>query len=133
MPKADSVEHARLDRQFTAVLQGRDPADVALEGVGWAQRSTKKRTAAQEIIEAKFGKEGAFQIAVARWLKNIEQRILRSPERPVSWRMQLHMGQPQMPTGDISDWPASAAVQSFLDARRSYFYSVARGQKELVS
>ena len=61
VPKADSVEHARLDRQFTAVLQRRDPLAVFPESVGWAQRSTAARTVAQETIEARFGKEGAFQ------------------------------------------------------------------------
>lgn len=133
VPKAESVEHARLDRQFTAMLQDRDPGNIAPESVGWTQRSTKKRTAAHETLEARFGKEGAFQIAVARWLKNIEQRILQSPERPVSWRMQLYMGQPAMPTGDISEWPASAAVQSFLDARAAHFENVVQGPKRLVS
>lgn len=133
IPKADSVEHARLDRQFTAVVQGRDPASVRPDSVGWSQRTRTGRLAAQETIEAKFGKEGSFQIAVPRWLKLIEQRILRSPERPVSWRMQLHLGQPEAPTGDISEWSACAAVQSFLDARTAYFARVLQGSKELVS
>ena len=35
-------------------------------------------------IEAKFGTDGTFQIPVAHWLKNIEQRILEAPERPAS-------------------------------------------------
>ena len=133
VPKADGVEHARLDLQLTAVLQHRETAGIVPESIGWTQRSTKTRAAEQETIEAKFGKEGAFQIAVARWLKNIEQRILKTPERPVSWRMQLYMGQPQMPTGDICEWPASAAVRSFLDARSAYFESVIQGPKNLVS
>jgi len=128
VPKAESVEHARIDRQFTAILQGREPGDVALDTVGWAQKNSQRRSTAHETIEAKFGKEGAFQIAVARWLKIIEERILTSPERPVSWRMQLHMGQPQTPTGDISDWPASAAVRSFLDARVAYFAAVTQSK-----
>jgi len=133
IPKSDSVEHARLERQFTAVSQRRDPSAVRPESIGWAQRSTTGRSTAQETIEAKFGKEGAFQIAVARWMKIIEQRILSSPERPVSWRMQLHLGQPESPTGDIIDWPSSAAVSSFLDARSAYFARVQQGSKELVS
>lgn len=133
IPKADSVEHARLERQFTAVLQHRDPVSVRPESIGWAQRTTKGRSAAQETIEARFGKEGAFQIAVARWMKIIEQRILGSPEHPVSWRMQLHLGQPEFPTADITEWPASVAVQSFLDARAAYFAHVQQGSKELVS
>ena len=132
-PRADSVEHGRIDRQFAALLQDREAADVAPESVGWVQRSTGRRAAAQEIIEAKFGREGACRIAVARWLKNIEQRILHTPERPVSWRMRIHMGQPEMPAGDVDEWPASAAVRSFLDARSVYFASIVQGPRDLVS
>ena len=132
-PRADSVEHGRIDRQFAALLEHREPAAVAPESIAWVQRSTGQRAAAQEIIEARFGREGACRIAVARWLKNIEQQILRTPERPVSWRMQLHAGQPRMPTADIGEWPVSAAVRSFLDARSAYFGSVVQGTGDLVS
>ena len=133
VPKAVSVEHARLDRQFAAVTQRRAPTDVTLRSVGWTQRSTSTRTAAQAIIEARFGTEGTFQIPVARWLKSIEQRILETPERPVSWRMQLHAGQPHMPTGDVDEWAESAAVQGFLAARSAYFRSVAQDTGDMVS
>ena len=133
VPKAVSVEHARIDRQFAAVMQHREAENIAPHSVGWTQRSTTKRVAAQETIEAKFGKEGTFQILVARWLKNIEQRILETPERPVSWRMQLHAGQPEMPTGDISEWMESAAVRGFLDARTAYFQKVKRETRDMVS
>jgi hypothetical protein len=133
VPRADSVEHARLDRQFTAILQDREPGDVVPGNIGWTQSTTARRMAAQENIEAKFGTEGAFQIAVARWLKIIEQRILTGPDRPVSWRMQLNTGQPETPTGDVYEWPVSAAVKSFIDARAAYFARVLQGEKRLVS
>ena len=132
IPRAASVEHARLDRQFGAILQHREPAEVALTRVGWRQRSTQ-RVAAQETLEVGFGKDGTFQIPVARWLKDVEQRILGSPDGPVSWRMQIHMGQLRMPTADVAEWPASAAVQSFLDARATYFDCVVQGNGTLVS
>ena len=134
VPKVDSVEHARLERQFTALLQNRETSDIAPHSVGWAQRSTNRRAAAQETIEAKFGREGAFQISVSRWLKNIEQRILETPERPVSWRMQLHAGQPQSPTADIGEWKTTTtAVSGFLDARASYFRCVSQETGDMVS
>lgn len=133
VPKADSIEHARLERQFTALLQNRETSDVAPHSVGWTQRSTKSRAAAQETIEAKFGKEGAFQISVARWLKNIEQRILEMPERLVSWRMQLHAGQPQSPTADVGEWTTTTAVRGFLDARSAYFRCVRQEAGDMVS
>ena len=133
VPKAVSVEHARLDRQFAAVMQRRAPADVAPRSVGWTQRSTTTRPAAQATIEARFGTDGTFQIVVARWLKNIEQHILETPERPVSWRMQLHAGQPHMPTGDVHEWAESSAVRGFLDARSTYFRSVRQDSGDMVS
>ena len=133
VPKSASVEHARIDRQFGAVLQQRDPAEVALARVGWKQHNGPRRVTVQEILEAGFGKDGTFQIAVSRWLKDIEQRILESPERPVSWRMEIHMGAPQTPTTDVGEWPASPALRSFLDARASYFDCVAQGTLALVS
>ena len=133
VPRADSVEHARLDRQLAAVAQDRDPTDIAPHSVDWTRRSTTRRAAAQEIVEAKFGREGALQISVARWLKDIEQRILADPERPVSWRMQIHAGQPHMPTGDILEWTRSAATRVFLDARSAYFKVVTRDTANMVS
>ena len=133
VPRADSVEHARLDRQLAAVAQDRDPTDIAPHSVDWTRRSTTRRTVAQEIVEAKFGREGTLQISVARWLKDIEQRILADPERPVSWRMQIHAGQPHMPTGDIPEWTRSAATRAFLDARSAYFKVVTRGTANMVS
>ena len=132
IPGADSVEHARLDRQFGAILQHREPADVALTRVGWRQRSTQ-RVAAQETLEVGFGKDGTLQIPVARWLKDVEQRILATPGGPVSWRMQVHMGQPRTPTADVTEWPASAAVRSFLGARATCFDRVVQGTGTLVS
>ena len=133
IPRADSVEHARLDRQFGAILQQREPAEIALTRVGWRERSTPRRAAAQEILEVGFGKDGTFQIPVARWLKDVERAILESPERAVSWRMQIHLGQPRMPTADVAEWPAAVAVRSFLDARATYFERVLQGAGALVS
>ena len=133
VPKADSVEHGRLERQFTALLQNRETSDIVPHSVGWAQRSTNKRAAAQETIEARFGREGAFQISVSRRLKNIEQRILETPERPVSWRMQLHAGQPQSQTADVGEWKTTTAVRGFLDARSAYFRCVRQETGDMVS
>ena len=47
VPKALSVEHARLDRQFAAVMQGRAPAEVVPRSIGWIQRRVSARAAAQ--------------------------------------------------------------------------------------
>ena len=132
VPRAVSVEHARLDRSFTALMQGRGFADVVPRSIGWTQRATT-RTAAQATIEARFGTEGAFQIPVPRWLKEVEQRILEAPEAPVRWRMQLRAGQPHMPASEVDAWPESGAVRAFLDARSTYFGCVAQAAGDMVS
>jgi hypothetical protein len=133
IPKADSVEHGRIDRQFTAIMQRRDPSGIKAEGVNWARKSSGKRVASQEIIEVKFGVEGTIQIIVPHWLKIIEQRILASAEQPASWRMQVHLGEPNTPTADICDLPASNTTRTYLDARAAYFDAIRRGQRELIS
>ena len=133
VPTADSVEHARLDRQFAALAQNRESAEIAPHSVGWTERSTKRLAAARRTIEVKFGKEGAFQIPISGWPKNIEQRILETPERPVNWRMQVHAGEPHEPTADIGEWSESAAARGFLDARSNYFRCVTQEASNLVS
>jgi hypothetical protein len=133
VPKADSVEHGRIDRQFTAIMQRRDPSGIKAESVNWTQQSSGKRVASQEVIEAKFGAEGTMQIIVPRWLKIIEQRILASADQPASWRMQIHMGEPNTPTADMYDLPASNTTRAYLDARATYFAAIRQGQKELIS
>ena len=133
VPKADSVEHGRIDRQFSAIMQKRDPSAIKAESVSWTQKSSGKRVAAQEIIEAKFGAEGTIQIIVPRWLKIIEQRILASADQPASWRMQVHLGEPNTPTADICDLPPSNTTRAYLDARATYFAAIRQGPKELVS
>jgi DNA phosphorothioation-dependent restriction protein DptH len=133
VPRATSVEHARLERQFTAILQGQDPWKVKLEKVEWTQASSKRRTAAQEIIEAKFGRDGAFQVPVPRCLKLIEQRMLAAPEQAASWRVQIHMGEANEPTADTCELPNLSAVRVFTDARRTYLNAVRQAPLELVS
>ncbi|MDE2907382.1 MAG: ATP-binding protein, partial [Acidobacteriota bacterium] len=126
VPKALSVEHARLDRQFVAMMQGREPTEVVPRSIGWTRHGVSARTAVQVPIEARFGADGTLQIPVARWLERVERRILEAPERPASWRMQLRTGQPYMPTSDVEVRAESAAMHSFIDARSTYFRCIAQ-------
>lgn len=133
IPQEFSLEHARLKLQFTAIQDQRDPAAIKSETVGWAEGAKGGRRGAQEMIIAKFGRDGAFHIPVARPLKQLEQRILSSPGKPVSWRLQINRGTVEEPTGEVHEWSKSAAVDSFLSARERYFEAIRKGNKELVS
>lgn len=133
IPQECSLEHARLKLQFTAIQDQRDPASIKAESAGWAEGAKGGRRGAQEMIIAKFGRNGSFHIPVARPLKQLEQRILSSPGKPVSWRLQINRGAVEQPTGEVHEWPKSAAVDSFLSARERYFEAIRKGNKELVS
>ncbi len=133
VPRAVSVEHGKIEKQFTAILQRREPADIKVDSVSWGQQSAGKRIASQEVLEAKFGAEGSLQVPVPRWLKVVEQRLLSIPERPSSWHMQISLGQPSHPAADACDLPNSNSNRAFIDARVAYFTEVRRAPKELVS
>ncbi|HLV97072.1 MAG TPA: hypothetical protein VKT82_00215 [Ktedonobacterales bacterium] len=156
IPQEYSLEHARMRLQFTAIQAKRDPASINPESVTWVNKNSKTRQIAQETIEVRFGRDGAFQLPVTGLLKRLEQRILESPERPVSWRLQIHVGQSEIDSvetaswlgtsvedtsryynhqlqEDLTDWPRSAAVESFLAARAQYFSQLRAGNENLIS
>jgi hypothetical protein len=128
-----SLEHAKLKLQFTAISEKQNPQAIATKDVVWTDKSSKTRSTAQEALEIKFGRDGKFRIPVAQCLKDLEQHILASPNRPVSWQMQVSMGQFSSPTEDIVDFPRSAAASSFLSTRADYFSAIRVGDKNLIS
>lgn len=132
-PKEDSLEHAKLKLQFTAISNARDPQAIIVKDVVWADKSSKTRNATQETLEVKFGREGKFQIPVAKSLKQLEQKILANPQRSVNWRLFVQMGRNESFIEDIVEWPNSSAAESFLAARANYFAAILQGEKELVS
>lgn len=132
-PKEDSLEHAKLKLQFTAISNARDPQAIIVKDVVWADKSSKTRNATQETLEVKFGREGKFQIPVAKFLKQLEQKILANPQRSVNWRLLVQMGRNESFIEDIQDWPISSAAESFLAARANYFAAILQGEKELIS
>ncbi|MEP1076084.1 hypothetical protein NDI52_11845 [Leptolyngbya sp. PL-A3] len=132
-PQEHSLEYARLQLQFAAILEGRDPEAIRLESVGWSNGNKRTRQSPQELLEVKFGRNGIFHIPVARHLRHIEQRILSSPSSPVSWRLQINNRQIEMPIPDILELPKLTAVESFLAARSKYFESILGSEKELIS
>ncbi|MEH2379310.1 MAG: ATP-binding protein [Nostoc sp.] len=128
-----SLEHAKLRLQFKAIAEGRDPNVVTLKDVVWAEKSSKTRSATQEALEVKFGRDGKFRIPIAQCLKDLELAILTSPQSPVGWKLQVKMGQVGSPSTDIIDFPKSAVASSFLSTRADYFADILSGDKNLIS
>jgi DNA phosphorothioation-dependent restriction protein DptH len=133
IPREESLEHARLRLQFTAISDHRKAQDIRPQQVTWAERGGAARRSASELLTVKFGRYGAFQIPVARRLKELEQAILKSPSSPVSWRLQIVRGQAGPLERELTDWPTMSSVESFLAAREQYFKTVLSGDKELIS
>ncbi|MCB9694488.1 MAG: helix-turn-helix domain-containing protein [Alphaproteobacteria bacterium] len=71
----ESLEHARLRLQFSAVVDGRDAASIAPVTSAWAERR-RGRAVGTEMLEVQFGRDGTVHIPVSRTLKSIEQAIL---------------------------------------------------------
>lgn len=132
IPIEQSLEHARFRLQLTALGDERDPEEIAISGVVWAEGSRSKRAARQETLLAKFGREGAVQIPLSRMLKTIEQRVLAEPKHPSGWRMQINFDTAEPPSEVGLTLPTSAAMASFLAAREEFFAAVRKDTAELI-
>ena len=131
--RESSLSHAQLRLQFTALLDDRDPGSIRPTSVQWAERKPRGRTVGAEMIEAKFGREGALHIPVSRTLKVTEQRILAAPDGPLSWRVSIKLGVAGSSTGEQAQWPEGPVARAFLEARARYFEAVRSGSSELVT
>lgn len=132
IPIEQSLEHARFRLQLTALGDERNPDEIALSSVTWAEGGRSKKASRQETLLAKFGHEGAVQIPLSRMLKTIEQRILAEPMHPSGWRMQINLDAAELPSEVGLTLPASAAMASFLAAREELFAVVRKDAAELI-
>lgn len=132
IPIEQSLEHARFRLQLTALGDERNPDEIALSSVTWAEGGRSKKASRQETLLAKFGHEGSVQIPLSRMLKTIEQRILAEPKHPSGWRMQINLDAAELPSEVGLTLPASAAMASFLAAREELFAVVRNDAAELI-
>jgi hypothetical protein len=132
IPIEQSLEHARFRLQLTALGDERDPDEIAISGVAWAEGGRSKKASRQETLLAKFDREGAVQIPLSRMLKTIEQRILKEPKHPSGWRMQINLDTAEPPSEVGLTLPTSAAMASLLAAREEFFAAVRKDTAELI-
>lgn len=132
IPIEKSLEHARFRLQLTALGDERDPDNILLSSVSWAEGKRSKKSSRQETLLAKFGREGSVQIPVSRMLKTIEQRILAKPKHPSGWRMQINLDTAEPPSEIGLSFPSSTAIASFLAAREEFFAATREDTTELV-
>lgn len=132
IPIEQSLEHARFRLQLTALGDERDPDEITLSSVSWAEGGRLKKSSRQETLLAKFGREGTVQIPLSRMLKTIEQRILAEPKHPSGWRMQINLDIAEPPSEVGLTLPSSTAMASFLAAREEMFAAVRNDTAELI-
>lgn len=132
VPREQSALHALFRAQFSAILDGRDPASVAFGHSAWTEK-TKGHVTGADMLEVKLGRDGSVHVPVSRALKSMEQKILAAPEGPISWRIPLNHGVPGTSTGAVNGWPHGPAGDHFLEARTRYFEAVRSGTNELVT
>lgn len=128
-----SLVHAQTRLRFTALIDDRDPDGISPTSVDWADRRARGRSADSEMLEVKFGREGTWNIPVSRQLKVLEQKILATPDGPISWLISISMGSVGQISGEAGVWPEGEAVTRFLAARGRYFEALRAGTKELVT
>jgi hypothetical protein len=132
IPIEQSLEHARFRLQLTALADEREPNEVVLSDVSWAESAHSKKVSRQETLLAKFGRDGAAQIPLSRMLKTIEQRILAEPKHPSGWRMQINLDTAEPPSEVGLTLPSTAAMASFLAAREEMFAAVRKDTASLI-
>jgi hypothetical protein len=130
LPKAASVEHARLLLQFRAVRDHRDPDKVVLRSVGW---SASSRHGVADSLTARFGTDGTYQIPVSNTLRDLERQIVTLARCPSAWRIALEAGSDPRVEATPLDIPDTASAEAFLDAREAYLRAVAGPQQDGIT
>jgi DNA phosphorothioation-dependent restriction protein DptH len=125
VPRAESVVHAAVEVQIKAVRDGRAAETVQVTHCEWVPAETKSKAIKQDEVEVRFGRDGVFRVPVSRTLRDIEQRILTSPARLVSYGMRIEAGVIQPVTQSEDLQARSSAVSEFRDARKSFCSAIA--------
>lgn len=128
-----SLNHAQLNLQFTALLDGRSPTAIRPTSVSWAEGKPRTKIVGADLLELKFGREGAINVPVAHPLRALETAILADAAGPITWRMAVTLDHVGTPLPQASQWPQGELVDAFLAARTAYFAAVRGPSHDLVS
>lgn len=132
IPKEQSLEHARFNRQLSALSNDRNPDEISVSSITWTDVKNSKKVSREDTLLIKYSHDGAVQIPLSRALKEIEQRILAKPKHPSGWRMQVRNGAAEPATEVGLTLPSSAAMASFLSAREEFFGAVRNNTNQMI-
>ncbi|MGR5433207.1 methylation-associated defense system ATP-binding protein MAD8 [Vibrio owensii] len=132
--KEESLMHALFRLQFSALIEERDYTQIKPQSVDWSHSSgTRAGSLNQENLELRFGREGHINVPISNTLKQLEQRILATPEGPLGWHMPVVNGHVEACTGISAKWPENDLADEFLQIRARYFEAIRSEPKELIS
>lgn len=120
--RENSLVHALLKLQFSAVQNGLPHSSVEVSSTGWDIKNPN-------FVKAKFGREGSINIPVPESLRTIEQTILSEPKGGISWHVSVHSGTVGDLTCRLSQWPSDEATQTFLETRSQYFEAICQDRE----
>lgn len=116
----ESLAHLRLQLQFKAISENRDPSTINIKEALWAASSKSTSKATQESLDIRCGKDGKFRVSVSSRLKDLERTILSLPTQINFWELKIAPTSaalnPQQTT-----YRDSVPLQNFLAARSRYF------------
>ncbi|OGP93187.1 MAG: hypothetical protein A2156_08530 [Deltaproteobacteria bacterium RBG_16_48_10] len=121
IPRYPSLTHATIDVRFCALSAGRIPDGIHATQLTWAKDPESRGKKQNDILQAKFGREGLVNIPVSHTLRVLEQRILKSPQDPISWMLRVSDGATGDAVNGLCGWPVTEEVEAFLKERQKYF------------
>ncbi len=130
--KFTSVSHALMELRFKA-LEGKAAAEIIqLSSAVWVDGTETDRNI-HATIEARLSKEGAVCIPVCGILRDLEQRILRDPDGPITWQISADNTSVKIPVAGVAQWPDLPEVIPFLKSRRDYFERLCGSDNTMIS
>lgn len=132
-PRHASLEHARLHLQLAGLQESGKLEELKAEAVRWTDPPARKARESEAEIEVRFSPSGVVRIPVPGLLKEIETRLLGSPDRPVCLRLTARSGVADPAVVEPLELSRDAATEAFLVARQEFFRAVARGDSGLTA
>jgi DNA phosphorothioation-dependent restriction protein DptH len=133
VPRAESLEHARLRLQCKAVREVRKPEAVRTDFVSWTEKDTKAKISQRNMLSLKFGNDGSFQVPVIGQLQQLEEKILTTAESLMLWQIEVDKGKAMLLDPVQLSWPKTSLIIPFITARKRYLEAIAVGEAKLIS
>lgn len=132
VPRFSSLMHAFIEKQFSAIADGRDPRDVSITKVAWLDEAAAPELRGNDFLEVKLGRDGTCHVPISKFLRQVERRQLASPRGAMAHRVTIKNGVAERPTDEMGSWPPGEEVERFLSSRCKYFEEVLANDAMLV-